>query len=64
MSELRPMFNNSIESNFIHFYISMPFYFFLFYFYFLISPFFFQKTHVLSLEALYVLLLDSELVAL
>lgn len=44
MSELRPMFNNSIESNFIHFYISMPFYFFLFYFYFLISPFFSKNT--------------------
>lgn len=41
MSELRPTFNNSIESNFIYFYISMSFYFFLFYFYFFLFLFFF-----------------------
>lgn len=64
MSELRPTFNNSIESNFIHFYISMPFYFFLFHFYFLIFLFFFQKSMCFPLEALHVLLLGSELVAL
>lgn len=64
MSELRPTFNNSIESNFIYFYISMSFYFFLFSFYFFLFLFFFQKTHFFSLEALCVLLLDSELVAL
>lgn len=63
MLELRPTFNNSIESNFIHLYT----FFFSFLFLFPHFPFFFfflQKTHVLSLEALYVLLLDSGLVAL
>lgn len=61
MSEPRPTFNNSIESNFIPFYISMSNIILFLYPHF--SSLFFFK-HIFSLEAPCVLLLDSKLVVL